>query len=166
MKDQISMLDKGLAMLTYLCGVFLLYHCTNMNVCTSGRSILVFDFFVWALLHSSHMFHEAKHSFSIHGIEGLFKKNKVNYDKGAGKIISTSEVSVELSGEGSSTVKGKHIIIATGSDVKALPGITIDEKKIVSSIGGLSLTGVPKKLIVIGAGYIGLEMGSIWGRLA
>ncbi|NMR95954.1 NAD(P)/FAD-dependent oxidoreductase, partial [Vibrio parahaemolyticus] len=62
-------------------------------------------------------------------------------------------------------VKGKHIIIATGSDVKSLPGVTIDEKKVVSSTGALALTEIPKRLIVIGAGYIGLEMGSVWGRL-
>ncbi|GLJ52221.1 hypothetical protein SUGI_1110790 [Cryptomeria japonica] len=145
-----------------------------------------------ALLQSSHMFHEAKYSFAGHGvkvgqleidvsammaqkmkavtgltkgIEGLFKKNKVTYVKGAGKIVSGSEVSVDLSDGGNSTVKGKHIIIATGSAVKPLPGINIDENKIVSSTGALSLKEVPKKLVVIGAGYIGLEMGSVWGRL-
>ncbi|CAM8989710.1 unnamed protein product [Rhodiola kirilowii] len=145
-----------------------------------------------ALLHSSHMYHEAKHSFASHGvkvasvevdlaamlgqkdkavsnltrgIEGLFKKNKVTYVKGYGKVISPSEVSVEtLDGE-NTVVKGKNIIIATGSDVRSLPGITIDEKKIVSSTGALSLSEVPKRLVVIGAGYIGLEMGSVWGRL-
>ncbi|XP_072954268.1 dihydrolipoyl dehydrogenase, mitochondrial [Typha angustifolia] len=145
-----------------------------------------------ALLHSSHMYHEAKHAFPSHGvkfsqleidlpammaqkdkavsgltrgIEGLFKKNKVTYVKGFGKLISPSEVSVDTL-EGSNTVvKGKNIIIATGSDVKALPGITIDEKKIVSSTGALALSEIPKKLVVIGAGYIGLEMGSVWGRL-
>ncbi|KAL3508212.1 hypothetical protein ACH5RR_033594 [Cinchona calisaya] len=145
-----------------------------------------------ALLHSSHMFHEAKHSFSSHGvklssveldlpamlaqkdkavsnltrgIEGLFKKNKVNYVKGYGKFVSPSEVSVDTIEGGNTVVKGKNIIIATGSDVKNLPGITIDEKRIVSSTGALSLSEVPKKLVVIGAGYIGLEMGSVWGRL-
>ncbi|XP_074307350.1 dihydrolipoyl dehydrogenase, mitochondrial-like [Silene latifolia] len=145
-----------------------------------------------ALLHSSHMYHEAKHSFANHGvkcssveidveammtqknkavgnltrgIEGLFKKNKVNYVKGYGKFISPSEVSVETLEGGSTLVKGKHIIVATGSDVKSLPGIEIDEKRIVSSTGALALTEVPKRLVVIGAGYIGLEMGSVWGRL-
>lgn len=63
----------------------------------------------------------------------------------------------------STTVKGKNIRIATGSDVKSIPGITIDEERIVSSTGALAL--IPKKLVVIGAGYIGLEMGSVWGRL-
>ncbi|KAJ4734308.1 Dihydrolipoyl dehydrogenase [Rhynchospora pubera] len=145
-----------------------------------------------ALLHSSHMYHEAKHAFANHGvkfsslevdldammkqkekavagltrgIEGLFKKNKVNYVKGFGKFTSPSEVSVETLDGSTTTVKGKHIIIATGSDVKSLPGITIDEKKIVSSTGALALTEIPKRLVVIGAGYIGLEMGSVWGRL-
>ncbi|KAL6621214.1 hypothetical protein ACP70R_033646 [Stipagrostis hirtigluma subsp. patula] len=99
------------------------------------------------------------------GIEGLFKKNKVTYVKGFGKFASPSEVSVDLIDGGSTVVKGKNIIIATGSDVKSLPGITIDEKKIVSSTGALCLSEIPKKLVVIGAGYIGLEMGSVWNRL-
>ncbi|KAH7404529.1 hypothetical protein KP509_15G030200 [Ceratopteris richardii] len=138
------------------------------------------------------MFHEAKHSFASHGvkvggveidipammaqknkavagltkgIEGLFKKNKVSYVKGSGKIVSQGEVLVDLLEGGTKTLKAKNIIIATGSAVKSLPGITIDEKKIVSSTGALSLPEVPKKLVVIGAGYIGLEMGSVWGRL-
>ncbi|KAK4405433.1 Leghemoglobin reductase [Sesamum angolense] len=99
------------------------------------------------------------------GIEGLFKKNKVNYVKGYGKFLSPSEVSVDTLEGGSTIVKGKNIIIATGSDVKSLPGITIDEERIVSSTGALALKEVPKRLVVIGAGYIGLEMGSVWGRL-
>ncbi|CAH1453186.1 unnamed protein product [Lactuca virosa] len=145
-----------------------------------------------ALLHSSHMYHEAKTSFAKHGvkldnveidlaammgqkdkaistltkgIEGLFKKNKVTYVKGHGKFLSPSEISVDTLEGGTTVVKGKNIIIATGSDVKGLPGITIDEKRIVSSTGALSLTEIPKKLTVIGAGYIGLEMGSVWARL-
>ncbi|KAG0475060.1 hypothetical protein HPP92_014746 [Vanilla planifolia] len=145
-----------------------------------------------ALLHSSHMYHEAKHAFANHGvkfsqleidlpammaqkdkavsgltrgIEGLFKKNKVNYVKGYGKLTSPSEVSVDSLDGDNTIVKGKNIVIATGSDVKSLPGITIDEKKIVSSTGALSLPEIPKRLVVIGAGYIGLEMGSVWGRL-
>ncbi|KAJ7955288.1 Dihydrolipoyl dehydrogenase [Quillaja saponaria] len=112
-----------------------------------------------ALLHSSHMYHEAKHAFANHG------KNKVNYVKGYGKFISPSEVSVDTQEGGNTVVKGKNIIVATGSDVKSLPGITIDEKKIVSSTGALALSEIPKKLVVVGAGYIGLEMGSVWGRL-
>jgi dihydrolipoamide dehydrogenase len=99
------------------------------------------------------------------GIEGLLKKNKVNYVKGYGKFISPSEVSVDTIDGANTVVKGKNIIIATGSDVKSLPGITIDEEKIVSSTGALALKKIPKKLVVIGAGYIGLEMGSVWRRL-
>jgi len=99
------------------------------------------------------------------GIEGLFKKNKVTYVKGCGKLISPSEVSVDTPNGDNTIVKGKNIIIATGSDVKSLPGITIDEKRIVSSTGALALSEIPKKLVVIGAGYIGLEMGSVWLRL-
>lgn len=97
------------------------------------------------------------------GIEGLFKKNKVAYFKGLGTLLSATQVQVE--GENSVTLTAKNIIIATGSDVMPLPGVTIDEKQIVSSTGALSLNEVPKKLIVIGGGYIGLEMGSVWRRL-
>ncbi len=97
------------------------------------------------------------------GIEGLFKKNKVAYFKGLGTITAPGEVKVE--GENAATLKAKNIIIATGSDVMPLPGVTIDEKQIVSSTGALSLQSVPKKMIVIGGGYIGLEMGSVWRRL-
>jgi dihydrolipoamide dehydrogenase len=145
-----------------------------------------------ALLQSSHMYHDAQHNFAAHGvnvgtvsvdigammkqkekavagltkgIEGLFKKNKVTYVKGYGKITSPNEVKVDLLDGGSQTVKGKHIIIATGSAVKNLPGITIDEEKVVSSTGAIALKQVPEKLVVIGGGYIGLEMGSVWGRL-
>ena len=147
---------------------------------------------IQALLQSSHMYHDAQHNFASHGvkvgsvaidlpammqqkdkavtgltkgIEGLFKKNKVTYVKGYGKITSPNEVTVDLLDGGSQTVKAKNIIIATGSAVKDLPGITIDEKKVVSSTGALSLKEVPEKLVVIGGGYIGLEMGSVWGRL-
>ncbi|KAM0871151.1 hypothetical protein ACQ4PT_039547 [Festuca glaucescens] len=120
-----------------------------------------------ALLHSSHMYpFEAKSSFAHHGVKfSNLEKNKVEYVKGFGKLVSPSEVSVDLVDGGSTIVKGKNIIVATGSDVKSLPGVTIDEKKIVSSTGALALTEIPKKLVVIGAGYIGLEMGSVWNRL-
>lgn len=145
-----------------------------------------------ALLNSSHKYHDALHNFASYGvkvgsvaidvaammkqkdgavmgltkgIEGLFKKNKVTYVKGKGKIKSGSEVTVALLDGGTQSVKGKHIIIATGSEVRALPGITIDEEKIVSSTGALKLKEVPKKMVVVGAGVIGLEMGSVWARL-
>lgn len=94
------------------------------------------------------------------GIEFLFKKNKVTWLKGAGKI--TAADTVEVDGKAN---KAKHIIIATGSDVIGLPGIEIDEKQIVSSTGALELSKVPKKLVVIGGGVIGLELGAVWRRL-
>ncbi|CAL7952410.1 unnamed protein product [Xylocopa violacea] len=100
------------------------------------------------------------------GIAGLYKKNKVEWVKGHGKITSPNQVTA-LSPDGSvvSTINAKNIIIATGSEVAPLPGIDVDEKQIVSSTGALSLNQVPKRFIVIGAGVIGLELGSVWQRL-
>ena len=95
------------------------------------------------------------------GIEFLLKKNKVDYIKGTGKIVKPGEVSVD----GKDTLKTKNILIATGSETTPLDGVEIDEKMIVSSTGALELDDVPKKLVVIGAGVIGLEMGSVWSRL-
>jgi dihydrolipoamide dehydrogenase len=141
-----------------------------------------------ALLDSSEKFEETKHALAVHGvkvnqveldlaammkrknevvdnlckgIEGLFKKNNVSYFKGAGSIEAAGVVKVN----GSETLNTKNIIIATGSDIMPLPGVNIDEKRIVSSTGALSLVEVPKKMVVIGGGYIGLEMGSVWRRL-
>ncbi len=94
------------------------------------------------------------------GIEFLFKKNKVDWLKGEGSVVKAGEVKV-----GSDTYKAKHIVIATGSDVATLPGIEIDEKKIVSSTGALSLDKTPKSMVVIGGGVIGLELGAVWRRL-
>eukprot|EP01016_Furgasonia_blochmanni_P025815 TRINITY_DN27614_c0_g1_i1.p1 TRINITY_DN27614_c0_g1~~TRINITY_DN27614_c0_g1_i1.p1 ORF type:complete len:588 (-),score=225.22 TRINITY_DN27614_c0_g1_i1:162-1853(-) len=99
------------------------------------------------------------------GIEGLFTKNKVDYLKGAGRLVNNSTVDVKLNDGSSKQVNAKNIIIATGSEPVELPGIPFDEKTIVSSTGALVLEKVPKKLIVIGAGYIGLEMGSVFRRL-
>mmetsp|Transcript_26108 Transcript_26108/g.77443 ORF Transcript_26108/g.77443 Transcript_26108/m.77443 type:complete len:288 (-) Transcript_26108:1287-2150(-) len=90
------------------------------------------------------------------GIEGLLKKNKVGYVKGWGKIVGPNKVEVALSAGGSQTIDTKNIIIATGSEVTPLPGLTIDEEKVVSSTGALKLKKIPKSMIVIGAGYIGL----------
>ncbi|OKH88614.1 dihydrolipoyl dehydrogenase [Thalassospira sp. TSL5-1] len=145
-----------------------------------------------ALLHSSHLFEEANEHFDTHGIEinspkvnlekmmarkdkvvdsnvkgieFLFKKNKVTYIKGAGEIVSATEVKVDLLDGGEETLSAKNIVIATGSEVTPLPGVEIDEKQIVSSTGALELSSVPKKLVVIGAGVIGLELGSVWRRL-
>ncbi|XKL62513.1 hypothetical protein PGB90_002346 [Kerria lacca] len=100
------------------------------------------------------------------GIVSLFKSNKVRLVKGHGKITNANTVSV-LNENGAVTdeIKTGNILIATGSEVTPFPGIEIDEQQIVSSTGALSLSEVPKKLVVIGAGVIGLELGSVWGRL-
>jgi dihydrolipoamide dehydrogenase len=98
------------------------------------------------------------------GIEFLFKKNKVTYIKGKGVLFSKNDV-VVYEGEQKTSYKSKNIVIATGSAPSSLPGIEIDEKNIVSSTGALDLKEVPKNFIVIGGGYIGLEMGSVWSRL-
>jgi dihydrolipoamide dehydrogenase len=101
------------------------------------------------------------------GVEFLFKKNKVTYFKGKGVIFSKNDVVVYDNNDSSkrTKIKAKNIVIATGSYPTSLPGIVIDEKNIVSSTGALSFSEVPKNLIVIGGGYIGLEMGSVWSRL-
>jgi dihydrolipoamide dehydrogenase len=141
-----------------------------------------------ALLNASEKFEEAGHAFAglgikadgvaldlpamlghkdkvvgdlTQGVKFLFKKNKVAYIEGAGRIVGPGEVAVE----GGATLAAKHIVIATGSDVMPLPGVEIDEKRIVSSTGALSLDPVPGHLIVVGGGYIGLELGSVWRRL-
>ena len=98
------------------------------------------------------------------GVEFLFKKNKVDWLKGSARIAAADTVEVTGDG-GAKSHKTKAIVIASGSDVAPLAGVEIDEKKIVSSTGALELAKVPKKLVVIGGGYIGLEMGSVWQRL-
>jgi len=98
------------------------------------------------------------------GIELLFRKNKVEYIRGAARLAAPGRIEVALEG-GARSIAARHIIIATGSDSLPLSGVTIDEKRIVSSTGALSLDRVPKHLAVIGGGYIGLEMGSVWRRL-
>lgn len=146
-----------------------------------------------ALLHSSHLYEDAKISFGKHGIdinggvevnlpammkhkmesvtgltkgiEGLFKKNKVTYVKGAGKLAAPGEVAVDLADGGEEKIATKNIMIATGSEVATLPPVPIDEETIVSSTGALKLEKVPEKMVVIGGGVIGLEMGSVWRRL-
>ena len=99
------------------------------------------------------------------GVEFLFKKNKVTYFKGKGVLFSKNDIVVYENDKKRNNIKAKYIVIATGSEVASLPGINIDEKNIVSSTGALSFNKVPKKLAVIGGGYIGLEMGSVWSRL-
>ena len=145
-----------------------------------------------ALLQSSEKFEETKHVLANHGvkigsvdldlgtmlarkdkvvgdltkgIEGLFKKNKITWIKGAGRVAGAGKVHVDLLDGGSQDLAVKHIIIATGSESVPLPGVEVDEKVVVTSTGALSLDPVPKRLVVIGGGYIGLELGSVWARL-
>ena len=99
------------------------------------------------------------------GVEFLFKKNKVTYLKGKGVVFSRNDIVVYGNNNNRINIKAKNIVIATGSEVAPIPGIEIDEKNVVSSTGALSFDKVPKKLAVIGGGYIGLEMGSVWSRL-
>ena len=99
------------------------------------------------------------------GIEFLFKKNKVTYYKGIASFKSSNQISVASSKNKEIIIETENVIISTGSEPVSLPGIKFDEKVIVSSTGALSLNTVPKKMVVIGGGYIGLEMGSVWSRL-
>ena len=99
------------------------------------------------------------------GVEFLFKKNKVSYFKGFGSFLSDKKIKIKSSDGKESEIEGENIIIATGSEPSKMPNINFDEERIVSSTGALSLKKVPKKMIVIGGGYIGLEMGSVWSRL-
>ncbi|MFZ5833798.1 MAG: dihydrolipoyl dehydrogenase [Pseudomonadota bacterium] len=99
------------------------------------------------------------------GIEFLFKKNKVTYIAGTGKLAGQGQVEVRLNEGGAQVLASPHIVIATGSAPASLPGIIIDEDRIVSSTGALALKAVPKHLLVVGGGVIGLELGSVWARL-
>tara|TARA_B100001175_G_scaffold271824_1_gene244695 strand:+ start:42 stop:1439 length:1398 start_codon:yes stop_codon:yes gene_type:complete len=98
------------------------------------------------------------------GIEFLFKKNKVTYFKGIGAFKSTNEISILAEGK-ETKIQSDKIIISTGSEPASIPGIEFDEEKIISSTGALSLSKLPKKMVIVGGGYIGLEMGSVWSRL-
>ncbi|MFT8791390.1 dihydrolipoyl dehydrogenase [Komagataeibacter saccharivorans] len=97
---------------------------------------------------------------NVKGVEFLFKKNKVTWLKGTGKVEGTGRITVD-----GKPVTAKHIVIASGSDSAGLPGVEVDEKQIVTSTGALELSAVPRKLVVIGGGVIGLELGSVWHRL-
>ncbi len=97
---------------------------------------------------------------NVKGVEFLFRKNKVTWLKGTGRIVAAGQVDVD-----GTIHTTKHIVIATGSESTPLPGVTVDEKRIVTSTGALELDAVPKHLVVIGAGVIGLELGSVWRRL-
>ncbi|EDQ85055.1 uncharacterized protein MONBRDRAFT_38992 [Monosiga brevicollis MX1] len=147
-----------------------------------------------SLLNNSHLYHQAQHDFAQRGIsvdkveldldtmmgakekaveqltggiEYLFKKNGVEYVKGAAKLTGANDIDCDLIEGGSQTIKAKNIMIAAGSEVAPFPGgaVQIDEESIVSSTGALSLKSVPKRMVVIGAGVIGLELGSVWSRL-
>ncbi len=99
------------------------------------------------------------------GVEFLFKKNKVTYYKGTGSFKSNNLISITDNKNNKTIIEADKVIISTGSEPVSLPGIRIDEKSIISSTGALSLNAVPKKMVVVGGGYIGLEMGSVWSRL-
>jgi len=99
------------------------------------------------------------------GVEFLFKKNKITYFKGVGSFKSANKISILDSKKVENIIETEKTIISTGSEPLALPKVDFDEKKIVSSTGALSLKTVPKKMLVVGGGYIGLEMGSVWSRL-
>ena len=99
------------------------------------------------------------------GVEFLLKKNKVTYFKGTGSFKSKNEILIKDHQNKETLLKTDNVIIATGSDAVSLPGVKFDEKVVVSSTGALKLEQVPKKMVVVGGGYIGLEMGSVWSRL-
>jgi dihydrolipoamide dehydrogenase len=99
------------------------------------------------------------------GVEYLFRKYKAEGIVGDARITSPRRVEVKARDGSTRTLAAKHVVIATGSDVAPLPGVAIDEKQIVSSTGALALESVPKRMVVVGAGYIGLELGSVWRRL-
>ncbi len=99
------------------------------------------------------------------GVEFLFKKNGVEYIKGSGAFTDEHTVQVTLNDGGETSVVGKNILIATGSEATPFPGLQIDEKRVVTSTGALALEKIPESMIVIGGGIIGLEMGSVWSRL-
>ena len=98
------------------------------------------------------------------GVEFLFKKNKVTYIKGVGSFNGNNEILVK-NDKSELTIKTDKTIISTGSEPLSLPGIDFDERKILSSTGALNISKLPKKMVVVGGGYIGLEMGSVWSRL-
>ena len=99
------------------------------------------------------------------GIEFLFKKNKVSYFKGTGSFKNKNQIIVTDKDKKETIIETKYTIISTGSEPSSIPGIQFDEKTIISSTGALKIPKVPKKMIIVGGGYIGLEMGSVWSRL-
>jgi dihydrolipoyl dehydrogenase len=112
-----------------------------------------------------HKFRLANVDSNVKGVAYLFKKNKIETFTGTGRIAAPGKVEVKGADGKTQTLETKNIVIATGSDVARLPGIDIDEKRVVSSTGALELPNVPKRLLIVGAGIIGLELGSVWRRL-
>src|SRR5450631_872013 len=145
-----------------------------------------------ALLHASELFEAAGHVFghmgigvgkpkldlaamqkfkdegvdgNVKGVAFLFKKNKIDPHIGVGRVLAPGKIEVKSADGATATIETKAMVIATGSDVTRLKGIVIDEKRIVSSTGALVFDKVPQRLLVVGAGVIGLELGSVWRRL-
>jgi dihydrolipoamide dehydrogenase len=102
---------------------------------------------------------------NVQGVEYLLKKNKIESFRGVGRILAPGQVSVTADDGSTQTVAARHIVIATGSEVMTPPGVTIDEQQVLSSTGALELSAPPARLLVVGAGVIGLELGSVWRRL-
>ena len=165
--------------------------CVEMRATLGGTCLNVGCMPSKALLHASEMFDAANSEFAkigievqpklnlgqMHkskddsvtaltkGIEFLFKKNKADWIKGRGKIVAKGKVEVTATDGSVQTLEARNIVIATGSEPTPLPGVAFEDGKVIDSTGALSLPAVPKKLIVIGAGIIGLELGSVWRRL-
>jgi dihydrolipoamide dehydrogenase len=112
-----------------------------------------------------HKYRLANVDSNVKGVAYLFKKNKIDAVQGTGRIVAPGKVEVKAADGKTQVLETKNIIIATGSDVARLNGIDIDEKRVVSSTGALELPSVPKRLLIVGAGIIGLELGSVWRRL-
>jgi len=167
--------------------------CIEKNATLGGTCLNVGCIPSKALLHNSHLYHQAIHG-DLHsrgiefdnvrinlatlmgqkekavkgltqGVAFLFKSNKVAHFQGTGSIASPNEVIVTKSDNTQQIVKTKNILIATGSEVTPFPGIEIDEERVVSSTGALSLKKIPESIVMIGGGVIGLELGSVWSRL-
>ena len=192
MSDQFDVIVIGAGPGGYVCAIRaaqlgMKVACVEKRATLGGTCLNVGCIPSKALLHSSEHFDEAQHHLADHGVlvgsvgldlarmqarkgevvsanvkgvEFLFKKNKVTWLKGTGSITAPGKVSVDGTEYGA-----KHIVIATGSESIPLPGVEVDETRIVTSTGGLELPEVPKHLVVIGGGYIGLELGSVWRRL-
>ncbi|MQX35792.1 dihydrolipoyl dehydrogenase [Roseospira navarrensis] len=167
--------------------------CVDMRKTLGGTCLNVGCIPSKALLHSTHLFEQARHEAADHGIKitgtvrpdlpammarkdgvvkanvdgiaYLFKKHKIDWISGMGRIDAPHEVGVALHDGGDMTLVTDHIVLATGSEPAPLPGVDIDGRMIVDSAGALALPKVPKRMTVIGAGVIGLELGSVWSRL-